>query len=143
MAWDIYRATLLKVQIIESDASSPFALPFAVTNESSLFDATFVMFTCSGDIRNRSGGGLTNVSALGPRFGPMKIEAGTTGNTFCQLDGPESMIQSDPDDPVVAAHITVTLTYRTLGFWRYTDPVEFTWYTKGSRPLWIQGPIAP
>jgi hypothetical protein len=112
-----------------SDPSQPFALPFTVKNNSSLFAMVDTTPECEIDkVGTREGGGIRWLTL---ELSPYTVSRDSTGNFTCSID----LVPND----IVSAHIFVYFRYKTL-FWQRTSPrAEFTWDTQVSPPRWIEG----
>lgn len=138
--------------MVASDESQPFALPLAVTNNSTIFSANYMLVYCVGDVtfkgEDPTKAGIQNSGGIEPKTGPLMLAPRETKNVPCAL-GDEIVW---PVTRIVdTAQFRVGLQYQTcmtlFGYEmcsgvRQTIPRLFTWYTKGSRPFWLEGEIA-
>jgi hypothetical protein len=124
-----------------ADTSHPFATPFIVTNKSWLFSLGNAQLNCAVDIIRLknfefANGILVGSAATIPPNQPFGFRCGIApGPGF-------NFFNVEPAD-VLAAHMHLYVTYKTLWFSRQSDPIEFTWYTAANPAHWIAGTLVP
>ena len=130
-AYDAWRSP--DVNLIGSPIGSKlFEYPFAVKNNSVLFDMKDAQILCGiKDITTAQKGGLFDLSiadAIKVTIAPEEIV-----NYRCSVGAEAHNITS--------GHIDIWVKYRTLFFPRTFEGTKFTWYTDGPVPQWIKGTI--
>jgi hypothetical protein len=123
--WGAYWNTIPDVRA-RNPVSSPFSLPFAVSNNSHLFDMRDLTFYCGiKKVAYPNGGYLENFSLVpGPQN--VTIATGDTFNFRCPIGG-----------QIETAKILLWAKYRTFLFPRMWLGTEFTWVPDEQR--WIKG----
>lgn len=128
-----------------SDPQDPFLFPFAVDNNSHLFQLRNIAWNCIADRIETD-----KQQSLGPNmnigFGTQsEIAAGHRTNVSCNVFGPSAPVMHTPGAKVTKAEIRIELTYDVDIFghlWhRSPSPIKFTWFPQASNPQWVKGDI--
>jgi hypothetical protein len=131
----IYYGTIPTAKILGPD-SSPFLLPFAVTNNSSFLDMNDVQFSCGP--RQGQSIQVGNIIVKDVKFqdsvGKNTIATGKTVLFRCPV--------SNAPGNLVKGTIHPILEYRTLGIGRIYEGQDLTWFGNASPPRWVEGDIA-
>jgi hypothetical protein len=138
----IYRDTIPKIDSNRYDASSPFALPFSVQNDSILFSSRITRVECIVDKVASNTASITGNGALYVDQN-VTIEPGNQVNFRCPIETDgilgKNIIRFPPDKKIKTAHIFMRLQYEILGISLSSSKAEFSWDAKSG--IWIKGKI--
>lgn len=121
------------IEVTGSDPTSPFVMPFRVTNESWWFDMRDIQWRCTIPEMEF---GQRNVLHMSPSGGIIRalgthlLKPHESHNFQCGIRMPPFSVTS--------LQMNVSMSYRT---WRKrrTATKPFYWVTGGARPQWIEG----
>jgi hypothetical protein len=123
----------------QPDVSSPFALPFYVSNNSFILRITKARMYCDIDIL-QANFSIIGVTLMGDP--EADIPRRDTVGFRCPLGRHgQNIFKMQPNTRKIA-HIFLRVTYRTLYIKRESDPIEFTWNAAIDPPRWVRGKLA-
>jgi hypothetical protein len=129
--YDVYFATT--PELTAPDNLAPFVLPYAVKNNSHLFDMVDTTVAC--DVPFMSLKKLDSEPArmgfqIFPGVGKSTIGAGRTDHFQCP-------VSADKNLEVLDSRVDIQVSYKTLG-WDRTYRAHFKWFSAATPPRWIE-----
>jgi len=128
----IYHTTIPTVHLIGPD-TTPFLLPYAVTNTSTWFDMKEASFICGPRPGQTIKVGNLAISGIGFKDNVPKVTivAGSTANFRCPVTDASGNLFKGTVHPIID--------YKTLGFSRTYEGPDQTWFGDANPPRWVEG----